>query len=99
MDLAIVPSDHVPGRFIKRLHYQEDFVLAMRRGHRFARDPSLSRYCSASHLVVSLEGDPRGFVDEIIQPRQTRAKLISALAACENKRDRNLAKKHGNIPL
>jgi propionyl-CoA carboxylase beta chain len=41
----------------------------------------------------------RGFVDEIIQPRQTRTKLISALAACENKRDRNPAKKHGNIPL
>jgi propionyl-CoA carboxylase beta chain len=41
----------------------------------------------------------RGFVDEIIQPRQTRTKLISALAACENKRDRNLPKKHGNIPL
>jgi DNA-binding transcriptional LysR family regulator len=70
MDLAIVPSDHVPGRFIKRLLYQEDFVLAMRRGHRFARDPSLSRYCSASHLVVSLEGDPRGFVDEILARRK-----------------------------
>ncbi|HYN09148.1 MAG TPA: acyl-CoA carboxylase subunit beta [Vicinamibacterales bacterium] len=41
----------------------------------------------------------RGFVDEIIQPRMTRTKLISALATCENKRDRNPAKKHGNIPL
>jgi propionyl-CoA carboxylase beta chain len=41
----------------------------------------------------------RGFVDEVIQPRTTRAKLIAALASCENKRDRNPAKKHGNIPL
>jgi propionyl-CoA carboxylase beta chain len=41
----------------------------------------------------------RGFVDEIIQPRHTRAKLIGALARCENKRDRNPPKKHGNIPL
>jgi propionyl-CoA carboxylase beta chain len=41
----------------------------------------------------------RGFVDEIIQPRHTRAKLIAALATCDNKRDRNPAKKHGNIPL
>ncbi len=40
-----------------------------------------------------------GFVDEIIQPRMTRAKLIAALASCDNKRDRNPAKKHGNIPL
>ena len=41
----------------------------------------------------------RGFIDEVIQPRQTRAKLIGALAALETKRDRNPAKKHGNIPL
>jgi len=41
----------------------------------------------------------RGFVDEIIQPRQTRAKLIAALASCDGKRDRNPPKKHGNIPL
>jgi len=41
----------------------------------------------------------RGFVDEVIQPRHTRAKLITALAALETKRDRNPAKKHGNIPL
>jgi len=41
----------------------------------------------------------RGFIDEVIQPRQTRAKLIGALAALDTKRDRNPAKKHGNIPL
>jgi propionyl-CoA carboxylase beta chain len=41
----------------------------------------------------------RGFVDEVIRPRQTRAKLIAALAALETKRDRNPPKKHGNIPL
>jgi propionyl-CoA carboxylase beta chain len=41
----------------------------------------------------------RGYVDEVIQPRQTRPKLIAALSALESKRDRNPAKKHGNIPL
>jgi propionyl-CoA carboxylase beta chain len=41
----------------------------------------------------------RGFVDEVIHPRQTRAKLIVALAGLETKRDRNPPKKHGNIPL
>jgi propionyl-CoA carboxylase beta chain len=41
----------------------------------------------------------RGFIDEVIVPRQTRAKLIAALAALETKRDRNPPKKHGNIPL
>jgi propionyl-CoA carboxylase beta chain len=41
----------------------------------------------------------RGFVDEIIAPRLTRTKLIAALGSCDGKRDRNPAKKHGNIPL
>ncbi len=41
----------------------------------------------------------RGFIDEVIHPRKTRTKLIAALAMCENKRDKNPPKKHGNIPL
>jgi propionyl-CoA carboxylase beta chain len=41
----------------------------------------------------------RGFIDAVIQPRQTRAKLLAALATLETKRDRNPPKKHGNIPL
>ncbi len=41
----------------------------------------------------------RGFVDEVITPRSTRSKLIAALASCDNKRDKNPPKKHGNIPL
>jgi len=41
----------------------------------------------------------RGFVDEVILPRQTRAKLTAALMALDTKRDRNPPKKHGNIPL
>jgi propionyl-CoA carboxylase beta chain len=41
----------------------------------------------------------RGFVDEVIQPRETRRKLIAALRNLDNKRDKNPPKKHGNIPL
>ncbi len=41
----------------------------------------------------------RGFIDEVIRPRDTRRKLITALRRLENKRDRNPPKKHGNIPL
>jgi propionyl-CoA carboxylase beta chain len=41
----------------------------------------------------------RGFIDEVIRPRQTRAKLIAALSVLETKRDKNPPKKHGNIPL
>ena len=41
----------------------------------------------------------RGFIDEVIQPRETRRKLIAALRNLDNKRDKNPPKKHGNIPL
>ena len=41
----------------------------------------------------------RGWVDAVIQPRDTRPKLISALRMLESKRDTNPPKKHGNIPL
>jgi len=41
----------------------------------------------------------RGFLDDIIDPRETRPRLIEALATLDSKRDRNPAKKHGNIPL
>jgi propionyl-CoA carboxylase beta chain len=41
----------------------------------------------------------RGFVDAVIQPRETRKKIIQALEMLQNKRDKNPPKKHGNIPL
>jgi len=40
-----------------------------------------------------------GFIDGVIAPRETRARVIAALRALETKRDRNPPKKHGNIPL
>jgi len=41
----------------------------------------------------------RGFIDEVIQPRETRRKLIKAFGMLENKVDSLPKKKHGNIPL
>jgi propionyl-CoA carboxylase beta chain len=41
----------------------------------------------------------RGYLDDVIDPRDTRPRLISALEMLRNKRDRNPTKKHGNIPL
>ncbi|MBA3234648.1 MAG: acyl-CoA carboxylase subunit beta [Chloroflexi bacterium] len=41
----------------------------------------------------------RGYVDDVIQPSETRPRLIRALALLETKRDTNPRKKHGNIPL
>ena len=41
----------------------------------------------------------RGYIDDVIEPRQTRSKLIAALESLHGKHDTNPKKKHGNIPL
>ncbi len=41
----------------------------------------------------------RGFIDDVIEPSETRPRLINALNMLSNKRDANPKKKHGNIPL
>ena len=41
----------------------------------------------------------RGYIDDIIDPRDTRPRLIDALEALQGKRDRNPPRKHGNLPL
>ena len=51
MDVAIIPSEHIPARFHKRGLYDEDFVVAMRA--KGARALTLDRYCEMHHAVVS----------------------------------------------
>ncbi len=41
----------------------------------------------------------RGYIDDIIEPSKTRARIIRSLGLLQNKRDTNPMKKHGNIPL
>ena len=41
----------------------------------------------------------RGYIDDVIEPHATRPRLVAALRSLAGKRDRNPAKKHGNIPL
>lgn len=41
----------------------------------------------------------RGYIDDIIEPANSRTRIIKALALTQNKRDTNPMKKHGNIPL
>ncbi len=53
------------------------------------REKFANPYIAAAH----------GFIDDIIEPRDTRPRLINALEMLANKRDNNPAKKHGNIPL
>jgi len=41
----------------------------------------------------------RGYIDDVIEPAETRPRIIEALKMLQNKRDTNPPKKHGNIPL
>jgi propionyl-CoA carboxylase beta chain len=68
-----------------------------------ATDPVAARAAKIAEFKEKLANPyvaaARGFIDQVIKPRQTRGKLIEALASLETKRDRNPPKKHGNIPL
>jgi len=68
-----------------------------------APDPAALRAAKVAEFREKLANPfvaaARGFLDEVIQPRTTRRRLIAALAALDTKRDKNPPKKHGNIPL
>ena len=75
LDVALLPLRAVPPRFAARRLFDEDFVAAMRMGHRFARSPTLAAYCRAQHLLVSLSGDAHGFVDELLAKRGLKRRI------------------------
>jgi DNA-binding transcriptional LysR family regulator len=76
IDVAMLPLRAVPARFEARRLYDEDFVVALRRGHLFARRPTLSAFCKAQHLLVSLDGVSRGFVDELLAKRGLHRRVV-----------------------
>ena len=53
----------------------------------------------AEHFANPYIAASRGFIDEVIEPHDTRKKLIMAFAMLENKVVQRPKKKHGNIPL
>ena len=68
-----------------------------------ASDPTAFRAARATEFREKFANPyvaaARGYVDEVIEPRETRPKLIQALRALATKRDTCPPKKHGNIPL
>jgi len=75
--------------------YRREFEAAPDAPGRRAEKTAEFRETFANPFVAA----SRGFIDEVIRPRQTRRKIISALEACTNKRLSNPPRKHGNIPL
>ena len=70
---------------------------------RAAADPALEAQQRTDEYTAKFanpyEAAARGYVDDVIDPRDTRPRLIDALRMLRGKRDRNPPKKHGNIPL
>ena len=77
--------------------------IIFRREIEAAADPEAKR----KELVEEYRGQfanpyitaSRGFIDDVIEPRDTRLRIIRALEMLQNKTDSNPPKKHGNIPL
>ena len=65
-------------------------------GEEFRRDKVAEFEEKFANPYIAAE---RGYIDEVIDPSETRPKLIRALSLLQNKRDTNPPKKHGNIPL
>ena len=80
---------------------------AVRSIHRRDLAESEDPEATFSQLVEEYKakfGDPytaarHGWVDDVIEPRETRKRLIMGLRPLEGKREELIPKKHGNIPL
>ncbi|MGH8530953.1 MAG: LysR family transcriptional regulator [Nevskiales bacterium] len=79
LDIAILPLDEVPARFVARNLYEEQFVIAMRAGHPFAAAPTLDHYCKQRHLVVSLTRDNESFVDKALAAKGRTRRVALAI--------------------
>src|SRR5262245_61551730 len=76
IDLAILPIGRTPARFQARRLYDEDFVVAAEKGHPYARAQTEAAFCEAKHLLVSLDGDPHGFIDEMLARRGRSRRIV-----------------------
>lgn len=75
IDIAIVPLSEIPVRFAEQVLYEEEFVIASRAGHPYAKAPTLDRFCEMRHLLVSLTGDAHGFVDDALAKRDLSRRI------------------------
>ena len=89
-ELAVMgPEGAVEIIFRRELHNAEDPAARKAELAEEYRTAFANPYIAAS----------RGYIDDVIEPRDTRARLINALGVFQNKRDENPPRKHGNIPL
>ncbi|MBK7934356.1 MAG: acyl-CoA carboxylase subunit beta [Pyrinomonadaceae bacterium] len=87
-EIAVMGAEGAVGVLFKREIAENDEAYRLAKVAEF-EDKFANPYVAAE----------RGYIDEVIEPRFTRPKLIRALSMLQNKRDTNPPKKHGNIPL
>ena len=76
--------------------FRDELAAGRRPGREAARaDRASTRRRSRNPYIAA----GRGYVDDVIVPSETRPRVIRALQMLDGKRDRNPARKHGNIPL
>ena len=68
IDFAIGLFLNPPERLRVASLIEDEYICAMRRSHPLAQKPlDLDRYLSAKHLLISLSGEPTGFVDQLLE--------------------------------
>lgn len=87
-EIAVMGAEGAVGVLFKREIAEND------ESYRLAKVAELEDKFANPYVAAE-----RGYVDEVIEPKYTRPKLIRALSMLQNKRDSNPPKKHGNIPL
>jgi DNA-binding transcriptional LysR family regulator len=80
IDIALQPVAEMPKRFVLAPLYEEEFVIAMCAGHRLRGSVTLDDYCRASHLLVSLSGDPSGNVDAELQKIGRSRRVVATVS-------------------
>jgi propionyl-CoA carboxylase beta chain len=89
-EIAVMgPKGAVEILYRKEIADAADPEAVVREMEREYRERFAHPYIAAAH----------GFIDDVIDPRETRPRLISALDMLRNKRDTNPVRKHGNLPL
>jgi propionyl-CoA carboxylase beta chain len=89
-EIAVMgPKGAVEILFRKEIAEADDPAAAAQQREEAYREQFANPYAAAA----------RGYIDDVIDPRQTRFRLINALDMLANKRDSNPPRKHGNIPL
>lgn len=82
IDAVIAPARprDLVGGCVQRQLFDEDFIVAMRRGHPAARGPlTLDRYCAHPHLLVAPRGSFGGFVDAALAAHGRRLQVAVAV--------------------